>query len=56
MIASILEDVHLLAARGSDPEHGDAVLREAGEDIAVLASAMRIVRRRCSPAKGSESV
>lgn len=46
LIASIFEDTHLLAAKGGQDVHGDAVLRQAGEDVAALASAMLIIRRR----------
>lgn len=46
LIASIFEDAHLLAAQGGQDAHGDAVLRQAGEDVAALASAMQIIRRR----------
>lgn len=52
-IASILEDSHLLAVRGSDELQGDAILLEAGEDIVVLASAMQVIRRRCPSLESS---
>ena len=46
LIAAIFEDRHLLAAKRAKDAHGDALLRQAGEDVAALASAMQIIRRR----------
>lgn len=46
LIAAIFEDSHMLAAKGARDAHGDALLRQAGEDVAVLAGAMQIIRRR----------
>lgn len=46
LIAAIFEDAHLLAAKGARDAHGDTVLRQSGEDVAALASAMQIIRRR----------